>query len=385
MIISKSGVIPPLGISEYAWSGLRRFQNTSFVTDLICKLHSVPKKHVGNARRQAEQIRYCLIQAREYFDASLSVTLSTKPTLLYYSIMSLALAEVLIKNDGNSNLDNTRKEHKHHGLVFVLKQPPKSDATLSDSAALLEARPHIGEKGGRCGTFDLWHQSCRELPLAGAVTRVSQSGSKMRTHESILFAADNRLSLVPKSGLSLLDCIKSLPGMMSFCEQHSMPNEIMRANLTSHIDVNGTNKTKIIIHPSGNNLFNEFCDNIKVYPGAINQINLIEYEDGGVIEWTSGNTSELFDMNIPHGTTWNSDEIRFWTDSRPLNEFGYLYVALFICGNYARYYPDKWILDVEKNSSLALAVEELVRLAESRMPLLSLSEMGRSYLFPRST
>jgi hypothetical protein len=35
-----------------------------------------------------------LFQAKEYFDASGAVTLATKPNLLYYSIMSLAIAEI---------------------------------------------------------------------------------------------------------------------------------------------------------------------------------------------------------------------------------------------------------------------------------------------------
>jgi hypothetical protein len=76
------------------------------------------------------------------------------------------------------------------------------------------------------------------------------------------------------------------------------------------------------------------------------------------------------------------NEIRFWPYSVPVNEFGYLYVSLFICGNYARYFPDYWLNDVEQNSPLALAVEELIRIAEIRMPLLLLSELTGTYHIP---
>ncbi len=76
---------------------------------------------------------------------------------------------------------------------------------------------------------------------------------------------------------------------------------------------------------------------------------------------------------------WRKTEARFWLRNEPLNEFGFFYVALFIAGNYARYYPDKWLADVEQSSFLALAIEELLYLAEERVPLLALSELTRAY------
>ena len=74
--------------------------------------------------------------------------------------------------------------------------------------------------------------------------------------------------------------------------------------------------------------------------------------------------------------------IPFWPKPMPLNEFGFMYVALYITGNYARYYPDKWVKDVEENKPLALAIEHLVHHVEMRMPLLALSEMTRIYQIP---
>ena len=65
-----------------------------------------------------------------------------------------------------------------------------------------------------------------------------------------------------------------------------------------------------------------------------------------------------------------------------LNEFGLLYVALFIASNYARYFPDRWMVDVEHGTPLALAVEELLALAATKAPLLALSELSRNYYVP---
>jgi uncharacterized membrane protein YiaA len=71
--------------------------------------------------------------------------------------------------------------------------------------------------------------------------------------------------------------------------------------------------------------------------------------------------------------------MRFWPGKVHLNEFGFYYVAMYILGNYARYYPDKWLRDVERATPLALAAERLLSVARDRMPLLALSEMSRSY------
>jgi hypothetical protein len=86
------------------------------------------------------------------------------------------------------------------------------------------------------------------------------------------------------------------------------------------------------------------------------------------------------DIQFPPCATSNVKEFRCWLGGpRPLNEFGYIYAAVFIAGNYARYYPDRWVFDVENSTPLALAIEELLTIAEKRVPWLTLSELSRSY------
>ena len=120
-----------------------------------------------------------MIQAKEYFDASLSVTLATKPVLLYYSTMILALGEILLKQDGMSSLDAARGENAHHGLELRI-DPKASDSrdlgSLQSVAGRLRAVPPC-RKGKRFGTFELWHRSIRETPLAGEHTDVVQGGT----------------------------------------------------------------------------------------------------------------------------------------------------------------------------------------------------------------
>src|SRR5580692_7395436 len=81
--------------SAWAWAALRKFQNVEFVSRRIVQLHRLDPEWAKQSKKQARQLRYCLIQAREYFTGVQTVFLATKPNLLYYGIMSLALAEIL--------------------------------------------------------------------------------------------------------------------------------------------------------------------------------------------------------------------------------------------------------------------------------------------------
>ena len=59
------------------------------------------------------------------------------------------------------------------------------------------------------------------------------------------------------------------------------------------------------------------------------------------------------------------------------NEFGLIYVSMYILGNYARYFPEKWMFDVETASPLALGAIELMSAAAERVPVLALGEFTR--------
>jgi hypothetical protein len=89
VILAHADLVPDADVARFSWAGLARFHNVSSVTEWLCGLHKLDRTQRENARKQARQIRYCLIQAKEYYDAAAAVTLATKPNLLYYSAMSL--------------------------------------------------------------------------------------------------------------------------------------------------------------------------------------------------------------------------------------------------------------------------------------------------------
>jgi hypothetical protein len=384
MIIQIAKAINTQNVAEFAWAGLRRFQNVQFVQNHIIALHKLEKKDHKYAKKQAEQIRYCLIQAREYYDAANAVSLATKPNLLYYCVMSLVLAEILLKQTGDSSLDRARKEHRHHGLELRLRSVPGNLDDLTDISSSMTAIPLMHADGTGFGTFELWHRSCRELPLAGNKTDTLPSGTAS-SYSALLIPNDERLPRIPNEGVDLGNCFRSLPGMMDFLRSHGISSGVVRGKVTCQ--QNSTppdflSNFTVTIHPGERGAVDSFFENVYFSPDAVDRVNFVEISSGGIIKWTEGVTTGRGIRQLPNGSNINQDEFHCWPTPQPLNEFGYIYLSLFIMGNYARYYPDKWLKDVEQNSFLALAVEELIRNVESRMAILALSEMTRVYHVP---
>src|SRR5262249_30363468 len=135
----------------------------------------------------------------------------------------------------------------------------------------------------------------------------------------------------------------------------------------------------LTVHPGNAGATSSFFDHFGIPPDAHDRIGITgEFGgDGCSLRWRGP-----LDCAIPSGTMWAANEVRWWPTPVPVNEFGYLYAALYIAGNYARYYPDRWLLDVESSSPLALAMEHLTSTASERMALLTLSELDRTYYIP---
>lgn len=190
--------------SNYAWSNLRKYQNVDYVHDRIIKLHNLPLKHHDIARKQAQQIRYCVIQAREYFSAAEAVSIATKPNLLYYGIMSLALCEILFKQDGRSSLDKAREQNRHHGLTMTAAATREKE--LAAAARKLKSVP-LEIAGERRGTFAIWHKTAREHPFCGQKTDQHETGGITDSYGVVFSATDKPLPAIPKVGLTLAECL----------------------------------------------------------------------------------------------------------------------------------------------------------------------------------
>ncbi|WP_081053396.1 YaaC family protein [Burkholderia vietnamiensis] len=380
MIITSVNLIKARDITQYCWSRLAQFQNIQLTSNLICDLHGIQntdRSSRSNAKNQAEQIKYCLAQAQEYFNAATSVSLATKPVLLYYCTMSMALSEILLKQSGDSRLSKLREEHNCHGLQLGVRATPKPEDSLEDSSSSLIAKPQRDISGALKGTFEVWRRSAREHPVAGKHTTFFSSGANQQGYGVILGANDVPPPELPRSGVSLFDCMRELPYMTSLIKTFGINPNLVRASISnSRTEIYGQETIELIIHPAHRDTIDKFGNLVELDPEAINAMTFKELPSGYIVTYQP--TGQIH-MTFPSSTSINQDDFYFSCSGLNLGEFGFLYCALHICGNFARYYPDIWLKHIEKSSPLSMAIDELCSHALERLPLLVLSEMLRSY------
>lgn len=378
MLVEDVTTVKERDVEAFAWRGLERFTNKERNVSSIMSLHNIPSKHKKNVGKQAEQIRYAILLARDYYKSSLTSTLATKPVLLYYSCMSLALAEILLKSDGNSSLDKARGEHRHHGLVFSTDL--RNDTALSVSAQKLRAKPMIKD-GEYSGTFELWRRVARHLPVVGKISFEQKENIRSHRTDVILHNKDVALEKLDSAGFGLLDCFKRIPAMADILESESITIPFVRGNITESGSSEHPHKQNIslAIHPAPQEILDLFINKFVFDANFVNHLNLREAHSGFILDVSfSEQTGEDY-RDFPNGININEEEVYFFAQSVRLNEFGNIYVSLFILSNLARYYPDVWIYHIENSTSLSLAISHFLNIAQRRMALLSYSELSRSY------
>jgi hypothetical protein len=384
VIINSASKFSASDVSRYAWDHLALFLNVRYVTDYIVQIHELPKTHRDNARRQAQQIRYCLIQAQEYFNASVNASMATRPALLYYCAMSLALSEVLLKQSGDSRLERLREQHNGHGLVMSVVGSLKPTDTLRQAASSLLAKQQVSD-GRHWGTFEVWKRSSRETPLCGELTTYLDGMMQTTTgYRALMMGRDVPPPPLNAHGISLMDCFRRRPGMATRLAQLSEGIELVRAKASGELRNKNVAQLQLTVQPGNQEMIDRFAECIVCYPHAVNSsMNQLVFPSGFILTADISNGVEQL-VEMPFSIVTDTQTVYFSCTRESLNEFGIMYVALHICGNLARYFPDKWLLHIDERSSLCLAVETLLQVCTERLPLMALSELTRSLYVPEA-
>ncbi|MGM0562203.1 MAG: YaaC family protein [Pseudomonadota bacterium] len=352
----------------FAWRRLARYTNTKYVHERIIDLHNITKTHKSNAKKQADQVRYCVEQAKAYYDSSINISDTISPLLMYYCCMSLSLAEILLYQTGVNSIDNAREKHSSHGLQFDIKGKPVGDAEID-----LE---NLGSTLSASGTFVLWMESTKFTPMIGERIIYKEN---IKQHRYLPLLSETNKCHIPNNKISLLNCIKHIP-LVSKELSHIIENDkFARGVISEEIDErNSTNKFNFLTHPSPEHTIKDLSKLIKISPYYYERTHA-ELEKN----WIRVNIKRSLDdettkihtpnigMEFPGGFNLSKDEIYFYPDLT-LNQLGYFYVGLFICSNLVRYYPDYWVDQIHKRTDTALAIETFTKVSRELVPILSL-------------
>lgn len=250
--------------------------------------------------------------------------------------MSLALAEILMKQSGESSLDRARTIHNHHGLVLRLdEETVRKKEDLQSVASALMAEPMIRGSTGRAGTFELWHRSARGMPGVGKVFDKHPNGGTTQQFNTILSAEDKRFPLLDKHGISLLDCFSRTPGMTSVLNSYGQSDDFVRGKIQLSRDANNTSSCDITIHPSFDGDLDCILNKFKIQHPNVDNFDLVEFGGGGLLHIELDPSAYSASLT-PDVCNLNNNDILFWKSDNVLNEFGYIYISLYILGNFAR-------------------------------------------------
>lgn len=104
------------------WEHLLEYTNQDVALERIVAIHGPPTSTSleKNYVKQAKQVRTCLEQAKEYFEAAKLSSIVTSPNHLYYGACALISAAMLMNGDGTRSLDCLRKDgrNRRHGMTL---------------------------------------------------------------------------------------------------------------------------------------------------------------------------------------------------------------------------------------------------------------------------
>ena len=185
--------------------------------------------------------------------------------------------------------------------------------------------------------------------------------------------------------MSLLDCVKNLPTLYHMLDPFGVSSDLVRATLT-RLETKLGEVSKIVdtflIHPNSEAKIDKLRDRFTVPPRMMESVveTPLFRAFSVQVSFDSGDPGPL--VRMPNGMTLDPKNTFLHPTNPLLNEFGFLYVALYISGMFSRYFPDLWMQHISQNSELTLLIELICAHAMQRLPLLTLSELdGTLYLY----
>ena len=365
-------------IPSEAWRRILEYANLEFSKSAISDLHGPPinKNLKQNYQKQAQQIRVSILQSKEYFDAASASTLFTSPNHLYYGMVSLASAIMLLRGSGDKALDRLRQvsSNKHHGLNLSTNV---NTTTCKDGLTILDnSFVEVLQKG----FFTNWYETLpSKFEQYGIVKekkgRVTVATRVNKGYEILL----NSGEIIGKK-YSLLGLFARLPDVLRDLARYGHTVPASRSNFETIINKKDkTRKLEWRIHGAPNPVALELIlEKFKSPLDAIDQWECTDYENqtGCIVHCTFKDQNKIIQYPSSRENI-NNDEILYEMTLDTL-EIVDAYMAAYALSMLSRYYPDYWISCLESHCMAANAIEHFVFVMSKKFPVLALKLLTSS-------
>ena len=360
-----------------AWRHLLEYANHELAVEAIIKKHGEPKKNsLANYNKQAKQIRASILQAKEYFDAAESSSLITSPNHLYYGMISLGSAIMLLLGTGDKALDKLRQDKKNnnHGLDF----------TTSVNAASCQKGFNILTKSFTAvrnnGFFLQWYSTLPQvIPSYGEVISQNAQGGKWGRIDRVKVGEDHNLSSEKIVGYktSILETLKYLPDLNSSLRNYevTVPSSRMDFKVNKFND-SPQNSFEWRIHGAGSKEELELILDHFSVPEDKNDKLIRNVSSDGSSCIVKLMHEEEFHFSYPsYRETINNEKIIYATSQLNRHEIVDAYLSAYGLSMLSRYFPDIWVGCLESHCKAAKLIERLLFILIQKAPVMTLALM----------
>ncbi|TGK79294.1 hypothetical protein EHQ23_16930 [Leptospira bourretii] len=378
------------------WKHLKYFCDTEYAVSQMRYLQKIPEGNYSNLRKQAEQVRYCILQAEEYFQSAENVSIITKPNLLYYGCASLTKAMLLMLGNGTSSFDYQRKKnlHHHHGLdFFTINENITKNLDTKSFLENLHVKIHKNTKHQPWGHFPLWYQLLIPVPISIKTKTVDNTQSQTVIERSEPYpGCDLRnLESLIEQNFNVLKLMQNMPDLNTDLSAFNVESKLCAGNTTLdykefYTEKNGqkTLEKKTETHNFFiNNIRNENLKNklLEFYRKHNPSIKIIS--DFGLsihLRLTITRTKEnpgagFYYLDIVEDYFGNKFIIQ--DPEEYICEVASFYIVLFAFGMYCRYHPDIWVPSISNNIRLKQLVETFLAVVEIKYPIMILDQITK--------
>ncbi len=359
------------------WRRLHEFANIELTIDALVLRHGVPKtKSMEQAyRKQAQQIRVSVLQAKEYFDAATQSTLFTSPNHLYYGMVALSAWSMLVVGDGTYALDYLRRNpgNAHHGLRFT------TGATASSAVSGLSMLLNTYVEVLGNGYFSRWYST---IPLHDTVFAYFQQtldGSVRSGRRAQGFEPRAEFSSFAGRKYSTIDLVKGLPDLVDDLPRYGVRAPILRT--THKVDLKRDGKTihTWLVHGGAPSLPDQeaVLDRFRIESRYMHALSgkFEQLADGGIIKIEQLASENDMKFSWPScRETLNHETISYAAIlDRPESVDAFL--LSYQLSMLSRYYADLWIGCLESQCKAAKLIERAVEVMRKKFPMQVLSQL----------
>ncbi len=358
---------------EESWRRLLEYANIELAVEAIEEIHGAPPSgNYYNYKKQAEQIRVSLLQAKEYFEAVKNSSLFTKPNHLYYGSVALSVACMLLRGDGTKSLDYLRKSknNSHHGFDFSFSSNTKK---AKIGINLLE---HSYVKIAPHGHFANWYGTLlKAQPIAGLVKK-KYNNSTMTNFDRIGSYEIADFDNLKGKKESLIDIIKRLPDMSSELRRYGIEFYTARGEHIEIINMGNKQRESVFsFHDSPS--YNVLMSIVKRFtcPAGVNFSIEIQY--GATSGFVRTRKDKQWDYSFPDSRETTDHKTIYFKENFVTPEIVDAFQICYGLSMLSRYFPDIWVCFLESHCKGAKLVERLIAILISKIPTLMLNQISK--------